>query len=110
MCVCCRDEPQTIHLAGEKLRQEKLAVQAADQQRWQQSLVVDDPRTYVHRCLPQTEMTDRGRKATNQIELLKVAIDSLSSGCSDIIPRIDLNSFFPSFPSSAGCSLCCRAL
>ena len=42
-------EPNTIHLAGEKLRQEKLAAVRKDQEEWKRKIIVSDTRQYFHR-------------------------------------------------------------
>ena len=42
-------EHGTIHLAGEKLRQEKLAAKRKDFETWESKIVVDDKRQYFHR-------------------------------------------------------------
>ena len=70
------DEPISIELAGEKKREEWLSAQRLEHAQWQAGVVVDDERLHVHRCLPRTEMTDRGPRASNQIELLQVNSDS----------------------------------
>ena len=42
-------EPNTIHLAGEKLRREKLIAKHTDQEEWKRKIVVGDTRQYFHR-------------------------------------------------------------
>jgi len=42
-------EHTTIHLAGEKLRQEKLAARQRDMETWRSKIVVEDTRQYFHR-------------------------------------------------------------
>ena len=42
-------EPNTIHLAGEKLRQEKLASKLRDLEEWESKIIVKDTRQYFHR-------------------------------------------------------------
>ncbi|XP_041347622.1 uncharacterized protein LOC121367489 isoform X2 [Gigantopelta aegis] len=64
-------QPMTIHLAGEKLRQEKLQEKLQDLKTWQSKIVVDDTAHHVHRVLPETEMRDRGFYSSNQIDRLQ---------------------------------------
>ncbi|KAK6176744.1 hypothetical protein SNE40_014985 [Patella caerulea] len=64
------NQPTTIHLAGEKLRQEKLQVQQKEQETWKSKIVVADTRSYYHRCLPETELCKSGFKSSNQLERL----------------------------------------
>ncbi|XP_067683346.1 uncharacterized protein [Haliotis asinina] len=65
------NEPVTIHLAGEKLRQEKLAAKSKDLSTWKSKIVVDDIRHHTHRCLPETEMKGLGFYSSNQVDRLK---------------------------------------
>lgn len=64
-------EHGTIHLAGEKLRREKLAAQSKDQEVWKSKIVVEDTRQYFHRCLTETELRTKGRNASNQLARLR---------------------------------------
>lgn len=64
-------EPQTVHLAGDKLLQEKLTVELQEKEQWKSKVVVKDPRQYFHRCLTETEFRTGGRKASNQLARLQ---------------------------------------
>ena len=68
-----RKEPISIHLAGERQRAEELVVLRNELMQWKRRVVVDDDRVHVHRCLPQTEATQSGAGASNEIELLKAS-------------------------------------
>lgn len=65
---CFIREPITIHLAGEKLRKEKIEAFQKDYETWKSKIIVQDPRGHFHRCLPATEMDEKGQ---NQIDKLK---------------------------------------
>lgn len=65
------DDPVTIHQAGEKLKQERLETMEREAAIWRSKLVVDNPRTYIHRCATETELIEDGFKSSNQIERLK---------------------------------------
>ena len=66
-----QDEPITIHQAGEKLMRETLSAQRKDGETWKSKVVVNDTRTYFHRCAPDTEQTMKGPKASNQLARLQ---------------------------------------
>lgn len=68
---CFIREPVTIHLAGQKLKNEKIAALRKDQEVWRSKVVVEDTRQYIHRCLKETEVNERGRKAQNQIDKMQ---------------------------------------
>lgn len=68
---CFIREPVTIHLAGQKLKEEKIAAFRKDLAVWRSKVVVDETRQYFHRCLKETELNERGRKGQNQVDKLQ---------------------------------------
>lgn len=62
-----QDEPKSIHLPGIRHQAEKLEAKQKELEYWQSHLVVNDPRQYFHRLLPQTEMTESGFYSSNQV-------------------------------------------
>lgn len=56
----------TIHKAGDSLKNEQMESKVKDESDWKEKLVVDDVKFKTHRCLPATELTDKGPKASNQ--------------------------------------------
>nr|XP_022302036.1 uncharacterized protein LOC111110021 isoform X1 [Crassostrea virginica]XP_022302037.1 uncharacterized protein LOC111110021 isoform X1 [Crassostrea virginica]XP_022302039.1 uncharacterized protein LOC111110021 isoform X1 [Crassostrea virginica] len=68
---CFIREPVTIHLAGQKLKEEKIAALKKDFEVWRSKVVVEDTRQYYHRCLKETELNERGRKGQNQVDKMK---------------------------------------
>lgn len=72
-------EPITIHLAGQKLKQEKLQALRNDYETWKSKIVIKDPRGHFHRSLPATEMDDKGQNQIDKLKgLLKDKPDKLS--------------------------------
>ncbi|KAK3601780.1 hypothetical protein CHS0354_016147 [Potamilus streckersoni] len=65
------NEPITIHLSGQKLKQERLDAFRKEYDIWKSKIVVNDTRQYYHRCLPETELREQGQYASNQIAKLK---------------------------------------
>ena len=64
-------DPITIHLAGEKLKQERKAASKSADALWRSKVMVDDTSMQFHRCLPETELAYRGRYSSNQLARLK---------------------------------------
>ena len=69
--TCFIREPITIHLAGQKLKEERLAALRKDFETWKSKIVVNDTRQYIHRCLKETELKESGMKSQNQIDKLQ---------------------------------------
>ena len=57
----------TIQLHGGAREQEMREANEKEKHEWQSRLAVDDVRFRTHRCLPGTELTDKGRKASNSL-------------------------------------------
>ena len=66
-----QDEPATIHLAGQKLKEERLSSQFVDAAKWRQKVIVEDTDMTFHRCAPATEMKLAGIQASNQLARLQ---------------------------------------
>ncbi|KAL4225876.1 hypothetical protein ACF0H5_013865 [Mactra antiquata] len=88
-------EHTTIHLAGEKLRQEKLAAQRKDFENWKLKIVVDDTRQHFHRCLTETELQLKGRKASNQVARLQGLLKDTPNKLSLRHPGMNLQNIPP---------------
>lgn len=66
-----QNEPVTIHKAGQRLQEERLAALSLDQEKWQSRVVVDDTSVHFHRCVTETELLDRGFKSSNALSRLQ---------------------------------------
>jgi len=58
--------PVTIHAAGDTLQNEAASIRKEEEKIWKNKMVVGDPQFKTYRCLPATEMMDKGSKASNQ--------------------------------------------
>ena len=65
------EEPITIHLAGQKLKEEKRQSNIQDYLDWKSKIIVDDSQMRFHRCATDTELTDEGFKSSNQLARLE---------------------------------------
>lgn len=54
---------ESIHLYGDPRELEKRAAAQTDMREWESRVVVDDVRFRTHRCLPRTELTEKGAKS-----------------------------------------------
>lgn len=61
----------SVHLYGDAREQEKREAAEKDIIAWESRLVVDDVRFRTHRCLPRTELTDKGTKCANALTKLE---------------------------------------
>ena len=61
----------TIHLHGEAREQEIREANEKEKHDWQSRIVVDDVQFRTHRCLPTTELTNKGNKASNPLAKLE---------------------------------------
>ena len=89
------DEPITIHLAGQKLREERKQTATKEQHIWQQKLIVADPRLYGHRCNPQTELKEKGIHSNNQLDRLKGLLKDQANKVSLSRPGFNLKEIPP---------------
>jgi hypothetical protein len=60
----------SIHLYGDVREQEKRDAAEKDMRKWESRIVVDDVRFRTHRCLPRTELTDKGDKSASALTKL----------------------------------------
>lgn len=61
----------SIHAAGDAKEQEQNEAAERYTRQWQERIVVDDTVFHTHRCLKETELRDRGIKASNQLAKLE---------------------------------------
>ena len=61
----------SVHTAGDTKEQEQYEAAWQATREWQERIVVDDRIFRTHRCLPETELRDRGAKASNQLAKLE---------------------------------------
>ena len=61
----------SIHLYGHAREQEKREAAEKDIREWESKIVVDDVRFRNHRCLPRTELTDKGAKSASALTKLE---------------------------------------
>lgn len=61
----------SIHAAGDIKEQEQNEAAERHTRQWQERIVVDDTIFRTHRCLKETELRDRGIKASNQLAKLE---------------------------------------
>ena len=60
-----------MHAAGDTKEQEEYDAALKSTRRWRERIVVDDTVFRTHRCLPETELRDKGPKASNQLAKLE---------------------------------------
>lgn len=61
----------SVHAAGDTKEQEQFDAALESTRQWQEKIVVDDTLFHTHRCLPETELRDKGPKASNQLAKLE---------------------------------------
>jgi hypothetical protein len=61
----------SVHLYGDAREQEKRDAAEKDMREWESKIVVDDVRFRSHRCLPRTELTDKGAKSASALTKLE---------------------------------------
>ncbi|KAL9960808.1 hypothetical protein ACROYT_G034311 [Oculina patagonica] len=61
----------SVHAAGDTKEQEETEAAERHTRQWQERIVVDDTIFRTHRCLTETELRHRGRKASNQLAKLE---------------------------------------
>ena len=61
----------SVHLHGDAREQEKRDATEKDVREWESRIVVDDVRFRTHRCLPRTELTDKGGKSASALTKLE---------------------------------------
>lgn len=61
----------SIHLYGDVREREVRDAAEEDMREWESRIVVDDVRFRTHRCLPRTELTDKGKKSASALTKLE---------------------------------------
>lgn len=61
----------SVHAAGDTKEQEEYDAALKSTRRWRERIVVDDTVFRTHRCLPETELRDKGPKASSQLAKLE---------------------------------------
>lgn len=61
----------SVHTAGDTKEQEQDDAAMETARQWRNKIVVDDTIFRMHRCLPETELRDKGAKASNQLAKLE---------------------------------------
>ncbi len=61
----------SVHLYGDAREQEKRDAAEKDMREWESRIVVDDVRFRSHRCLPRTELTDKGVTSASALTKLE---------------------------------------
>lgn len=61
----------SVHAAGDTKEQEQSDAALAFTRQWREKIVVDDIVFRTHRSLPETELEDRGPRASNQLSKLE---------------------------------------
>ena len=61
----------SVHAAGDTKEQEQYDAALKYTRQWQERIVVDDIVFRTHRCLPETELRDKGARASNQLAKLE---------------------------------------
>lgn len=83
--------PATIHLAGDALDDERRISAVKDYQKWKANIRVDNTAVKFHRCLPATEMTEKGPHSSNQLAKLEGILKDPAKKSGIRYPGIRLN-------------------
>ena len=66
-----RNRVISVHSAGDTKERELYEAASEDTRKWYEKMVVDDSVFRTHRCLPETELRDKGARASNQLAKLE---------------------------------------